>query len=61
MGHIEALLKEIAELEDRVHNLNLFLDYLREVVVSPDDWSKFEEKFSGLAGYNNSDLWEQEE
>ena len=60
MTHYEALANEYEKLTNRVHNLNLYLDYLRETVISPDDWKKLEDNFSGLPGYANDTVWEQE-
>lgn len=41
--------------KDQIHRLNLYLTYLKECVVEPDKWAAFENRFSGLPGFENVD------
>ena len=56
MTHLQAAVSECEELRDRVHNLQLYLDYVRQ--VDPALWGAMQDEFEGLAGFDGSVKWE---
>ena len=51
MTKVEQLVNEREEMQDTIYNLRLYLTALLDTVVSPDDWTAFAAKFSGLPGF----------
>lgn len=56
MTHLQALVNECEELTNRVHNLQLALDYVRQ--VDPALWGAMQDEFDGLAGFDGKVKWE---
>lgn len=49
MTHLQSLVNENEKLNNRVHNLELYLDYVRQ--VDPALWGAMQDEFDGMAGY----------
>jgi len=43
--------RELDRANDRIHNLNLYLDYVRQ--VAPELFGAMMDEFDGLPGYGN--------
>lgn len=49
----QAVLNEYEALKNRVHNLNLYLDYVRQ--VDKTLWSAMMDEFDGMPGYTQGE------
>ena len=49
MTQVEKMLEEYEALKNRAHNLNLYLDYVRQ--TQPLMWSALMDTFSGMPGF----------
>ena len=56
MTHLQAVVSENEELKNRVHNLQLYLDYVRQVDSAL--WGAMQDEFDGLAGFDGTVKWE---
>ena len=52
MLQTEATLNECEALKNRAHNLNLYLDYVRQ--VDQTLWSAMMDEFSGMPGFTQA-------
>ena len=53
MRQTDALLNKYESLKNRAHNLNLYLDYVRQ--VDPTLWATMMDEFEGMAGYTQGE------